>query len=246
MIFVYALNYLMFFIRQLIKNGLGQIALIDVGSPIHGVGYIFVMLNAIIRRFSLNSFSGMTTEHSLFPVQMIVNWHSPDTYILPNRLRDWLLDPSSLTARLKYHCREFRVEVLGQKIIVCDACEANEDIIVGEQVLVREVLLYCDDMPQVFARSLLPLSSLTGAQQQLAHLGTQSLGQVLFNHPDLIRKKIEVAAFDEASSVAKLANELSREKIQQPLWGRRSVFVLDAKPLMVAEVFLPGAVAYQK
>jgi len=55
-IFVYALNYLIFFIRQLIKNGLGQIALINAGSPIHGVGYIFVMLNAIIRRFSLNSF----------------------------------------------------------------------------------------------------------------------------------------------------------------------------------------------
>ncbi len=187
----------------------------------------------------------MTTEHSLFPVQMTVNWHSPDTYTLPNRLRDWLLDPSSLTARLKCHCREFRVEVLGQKIIACDAREANDDIIAGEQVLVREVLLYCDDIPQVFARSLLPLSSLTGAQQQLAHLGTQSLGQVLFNHPELLRKKIEVAAFDQQSTVAKIAEHLSLPVVQ-PMWGRRSVFVLDAKPLMVAEVFLPGAVAYQK
>ena len=109
----------------------------------------------------------------------------------------------------------------------------------------REVLLYCDEVPQVFARSLLPLSSLTGEQQQLAHLGTQSLGQVLFNHPDLVRKKIEVAAFDQQSSVAKIAEHLSL-KVLQPMWGRRSVFVLDAKPLMVAEVFLPGAFAYQE
>ena len=188
----------------------------------------------------------MTTEHILFPVQMAANWQSPESIILTNSLRDWLLDPSSLTARLKFHCQHFRVEVLGQKIEACSRTEANNDIITGEQVLVREVLLYCDEIAQVFARSLLPLSSLTGDQRQLAHLGTQSLGQVLFNHPDLQRKKIEVAEFDQDSSVAKLANYLTRQKNQQPLWGRRSVFVLDKKPLMVAEVFLPGAVAYEK
>tara|TARA_R110000744_G_scaffold207807_1_gene326495 strand:+ start:639 stop:1205 length:567 start_codon:yes stop_codon:yes gene_type:complete len=188
----------------------------------------------------------MTTEHSLFPVQMTANWQAPATFTLADNLRDWLLDPSSLTARLKCHCQHFRVQVLGQKIAACSAVEANDDIITGEQVLVREVLLYCDEVPQVFARSLLPLHALTGDQQQLAHLGTQSLGQVLFNHPDLVRKKIEVAAFDQHSSVAALANHLSLKTSQQALWGRRSVFVLNAKPLMVAEVFLPGAVAYQK
>jgi len=190
--------------------------------------------------------SGMTTEHSLFPVQMRAHWQPPETFTLPNSLRDWLLDASSLTARLKCHGQQFRVQVLGQCIQACDAAEANDDVIAGEQVLVREVLLYCDEMPQVFARSLLPLRSLTGAQQQLAHLGTQSLGQVLFNHPDLRRKKIEVAVFDEHSSVASLASYLTQKTVMQPLWGRRSVFVLDSKPLMVAEVFLPGAVAYQK
>ena len=188
----------------------------------------------------------MTTEHSLFPVQMAANWQSPEIFTLANNLRDWLLDPSSLTARLKCHCQHFRVQVLGQKIEGCSAIEANDDIIIGEQVLVREVLLYCDEIPQVFARSLLPLRALTGDQQQLAHLGTQSLGQVLFNHPELVRKKIEVATFGQNSSVTFLAKHLSLQKSPQTLWGRRSVFVLNAKPLMVAEVFLPGAAAYQK
>ncbi|MFT6920505.1 MAG: chorismate--pyruvate lyase [Cognaticolwellia sp.] len=188
----------------------------------------------------------MTTEHSLFPVQMAANWQPPENFTLPISLRDWLLDPSSLTARLKSHGQQFRVEVLGQCIQACDAAEANDDIAAGEQVLVREVLLYSDDIPQVFARSLLPLSSLTGDQQELAHLGTQSLGQVLFNHPDLQRKKIEVAVFDQYSSVANLANYLALKNTPQTLWGRRSVFVLDDKPLMVAEIFLPNAIAYQK
>lgn len=188
----------------------------------------------------------MTTEHLLFPVQMLASWQPPETFTLPNSLRDWLLDPGSLTARLKCHGQQFRVQVLGQRIQTCDEAEANDDITAGEPVLVREVLLYCDDMPQVFARSLLPLSSLTGAQRQLAHLDTQSLGQVLFNHPNLLRKKIEVAVFDQHSSVANLAHYLALENAQQVLWGRRSVFVLDGKPLMVAEIFLPNAIAYQK
>lgn len=187
----------------------------------------------------------MTIEHSLFPVHMAANWQPPQSVSIANNLRDWLLDPSSLTARLKSHSQHFRVELLGQKIEACSAAEANSDIVAGEQVLVREVLLYCDEIAQVFARSLLPLRSLTGAQQQLAHLGTQSLGQVLFNHPDLQRKKIEIAKFDQDSSVAKLADYLSLQKSQLILWGRRSVFVLDEKPLMVAEVFLPNAIAYK-
>jgi chorismate--pyruvate lyase len=187
----------------------------------------------------------MTAQHSLFPVQLPTVWQAPSSVAINSSLRDWLLDPASLTARLKQHSAKFRVEVLGQAIEACSDLEANVDILAGEQVLVREVLLYCDDIAQVFARSLLPLKTLTGEQQQLAHLGTQSLGQVLFNHPDLLRKKIEVATFDQQSTVAKMAQHLSLN-VFEPMWGRRSVFVLDAKPLMVAEVFLPGAVAYQE
>jgi len=32
---------------------------------------------------------------------------------------------------------------------------------------------------------------------------------------------------------------------QTELWGRRSTFMLHGKPLMVAEIFLPNAFAYQ-
>lgn len=187
---------------------------------------------------------------SLFPVTLSSYWRDAQDYSLPENLKSWLLDPNSLTARLKSNCQQFRVELLGQKIEACQENEAVALIPSGEKILVREVLLYCDEQPQVFARSLLPLSSLTGAEQKLAHLGTQSLGQVLFNNPSLKRKTIEVAAFEATSAVGKLANQLQlpQQPISSPenLWGRRSIFVLESKPLMVAEVFLPGAFAYQQ
>ena len=187
----------------------------------------------------------MSQQHPLFPVQMHANWQKPSSFVINDYLQDWLLDPSSLTARLKKHCQQFRVEVLGQKIETCSQAEANADIRPDEEVLVREVVLFCDEQPQVFARSLLPLSSLTGDEKKLAELGTQSLGQVLFNHPNLIRKNIELSTFDSTSSISGLVKHC-RLPERETLWGRRSVFILDNKPLMVAEVFLPQAQAYSK
>lgn len=185
----------------------------------------------------------MNSQSHLFPVFIQTQWKDASVYSLKPSLLDWLLDPSSLTARLKTHCNQFRVEVLGQQITQCTKEEANSDIIAGEDVLVREVLLYCDDIPQVFARSLLPLRSLTGEEKKLAELGEQSLGQVLFNKPNLIRKRIEVSEFNPLSSISPLIDSLGLN-YESSLWGRRSVFILKNKPIMVAEVFLPQSVAY--
>jgi chorismate--pyruvate lyase len=186
----------------------------------------------------------MNQSHPLFPITIDTTWRSPVGVSLNENLLSWLLDPGSLTARLSQCCARFSVEVIGQEIQPCSIEESTSDINAAEQVLVREVLLYCDDVPQVFARSLLPLKSLTGEEQQLAHLGNQSLGQVLFSNKNLYRKCIEVSAFSQNSAVSKLALQLELPP-RKELWGRRSTFMLHDKPLMVAEVFLPNAFAYQ-
>jgi chorismate--pyruvate lyase len=190
----------------------------------------------------------MTSQHALFPVQLTAQWQSSDAVKLSASMHDWLLHNDSLTAKLKRHCKDFRVEVLGQEVQACQASEACEGISEGEQVLVREVLLFCDNIPHVFARSLLPLTSLTGKQHQLAHLGEQPLGQVIFNNENLQRKLIELACFDSESSVVQLLKNitaLNTELIPDRLWGRRSLFVIDEKPIQVAEVFLPAALMYK-
>lgn len=186
----------------------------------------------------------MNQRSSLFPIGLNADWLSQLPVSLSPILIDWLCDPSSLTARLKSHCAEFHVEVLGQHIEKCQAKEACSAIPAGSQVLVREVLLYCDNKPHVFARSLLPMDSLNGEQQTLANLGSQPLGQVLFNDPSLRREAIEVARFNHCSVVAELCNKLS-VRPEGDLWGRRSLFFINDKPLLVAEIFLPDANAYQ-
>ncbi len=186
----------------------------------------------------------MSQNHPLFPVGLATLWQDAACFQLDETLLAWLLEPGSLTEKLKKSCQFFRVELLGQRIEPCQPQEANDIIAVGEQVLVREVLLYCDEQPHVFARSLLPLASLTGEEQALARLGTQSLGQVLFNNPSLKRHGFEISSFVPGSNVAALVQSLSIPA-HGSLWGRRSVFFVHDKPLMVAEVFLPNAEAYQ-
>lgn len=187
----------------------------------------------------------MSDFQHLFPVNVDILWQ----YEMPTSLHDdlisWLLDPSSLTERLKASCELFYLKVLGQQVISCPAIEACEAIAEGEPVLVREVLLYCDHQPHVFARTLLPLTTLTGEQAELATLGEQPIGQVIFSNSTYERKTIQISPFKQSSSVRRLCKSLELE-IEHQLWGRRSLFYLEGKPLVISEIFLPSAKIYQK
>ena len=96
-----------------------------------------------------------------------------------------------------------------------------------QRALGREVLLYGAGQPWIYARSIMPLKTLTGRLKKLAQLNNQPLGELLFKDPTMRRETVQFAHFDPISS-----SETS-------VWGRRSVFRLDNKPLLVAEVFLP-------
>ena len=186
----------------------------------------------------------MSRFKNLFPVTLHALWRNNPPEQVTSKLLEWLFDPLSLTARLKKHCQTLSVEVLGQKIIACPPNDACDVINVGEQVLVREVLLFCDGKPHVFARSLLPLTSLTGDQKELADLGDKPLGHIIFNNPSLERKLIQTATFEADSSVGVLSQKLTLPPLTK-LWGRRSLFYLEAKPFVVTEVFLSPCEVYQ-
>ncbi len=153
------------------------------------------------------------------------------------KLRSWLFDKGSLTAKLiELSEGNFRVEVLRQIRARASLSEALAlKIAPCELCVVREVMLLGHDDAWVFARSVLPLSSLTGTLRHLRKQGNRPLGAFLFSQPQLSRSAIVVAAIDRRHHYVPL-NLLGEES----LWGRRSVFYLHAKPLLVSEVFLPS------
>lgn len=151
-------------------------------------------------------------------------------------LLNWLQHPDSLTARLRAHCRgHFSVEVLNQYWGMARLDETQAlDIPLRSRVLVREVVLKGYGQPWVWARSIMPERSLTGTLRYLRKLDDQPLGSWLFKQPTLERGVVKIRAFqpDDLALPPKL-------DIDRPLWGRRSVFWVHHKPLLVGEVFLP-------
>ncbi len=149
----------------------------------------------------------------------------------------WLFDPASLTARLKSRCASgFRVEVLSQAVQKPRLDELKVlGITTGSYALVRQVRLCCGNACWVYARTVIPVSTLKGKQRIYANLGTRPLGAMLFADRTMQREEVMVTSLAGSQLPAGLG--LTLDDI---VWGRRSVFRVGGKPLLVSEYFLPA------
>lgn len=159
---------------------------------------------------------------------------------VPARLIDWLGDQGSLTQKVIGACSgAFRVRLLKQG---WDKPLHSERLLLGLRakvlVIVREVELQCDGRPWVYARSLIPQTSLRGSGRRLANLGEKPLGAVLFADPQVRRGQTEVAKLLPRHALYAAASvHLPRDG--SALWGRRTVYYLGDAPILVNEFFLP-------
>lgn len=156
---------------------------------------------------------------------------------IPADILPWLFDSSSLTKRLLQRCPDdFRVEVLVQSVSRPTLDERRTlGIGLGKSALIREVILYCGEHAAVYARTVIPLSTLTGAQRCYANLGDRPLGAMLFSDRSMRRDEVEVTLLMPGDLL--YANIAC---VDESVWGRRSVFRVGGKPLLVCEIFLPS------
>lgn len=140
-------------------------------------------------------------------------------------LQSWLLDPGSLTSRLKQLAgARFNVRVLEEGWLRHTSpalLQCFEPHVARQRLWSRKVLLQCGETPWVAAHSLIPVGSMQGPLKRLRRLDERPLGEFLFRDPTLRRFQLELT---QAGDV----------------WGRRSLFYLHNQPLLVAEFFLPA------
>ena len=162
---------------------------------------------------------------SPFRADLQANWrYAQQIWPGPGPLwRDWLLEHGSLTRRLKLISQgTFKVNVLHEgwirgntrQQLLLDAGKACQPL------WSRHVELCLFGRPWVAAHSLIPYSSMKGTLRQLSRLRDKPLGSFLFEQPSLCRSEPELLRLHDC-------------------WGRRSVFTLQSRPLIVAEFFLP-------
>ncbi len=158
----------------------------------------------------------------------------------PDIFWQWLIDTGSLTERLRSAAQgAFQVRVV--RLCRERPMWSERQVLQlpdRQQALVRHVLLLGRGKPWVFARTVIPVTSLNGALRHLTYLGDKPLGVVLFSDKSLFRSEIEITACDSASA---FFNDMTAclECAPETIWGRRSVFKLKGQPLLVSEFFLP-------
>ncbi|NMG03108.1 chorismate--pyruvate lyase family protein [Azoarcus taiwanensis] len=177
---------------------------------------------------------------------MPLHWRPrPLTPTLPPGLRPWLTDTRSLTARIVARSGRFHVAVLEQRRARPMSDErALFSLRTGEYLRVREVILYADDQPVVYARSVVSERDLRLVWRVFRGIGSRPLGAALFADPRIRRQPLFSAALKRGD--ARYHRALIHAKtLARParLWARRSLFRLRGRDLLVTEVFLPAVLA---
>jgi len=160
-------------------------------------------------------------------------------HTLPENVQSWTYEPGSLTQRLRdYYGDAIGVKVLLQQWTTPFLSERRLlKLHENKYSLIREVLLHADGKPLILARTVIPAKTVKVTKSNLAHLGSRPLGEVIFSYPKLERIEMDVTLIDLPTWTRPAIDEAN---IDQPIWGRRTVYAIAHQQMLVSEFFLPG------
>ena len=135
----------------------------------------------------------------------------------------WLSEPGPITNRIKLS-QKFELELLNDEI---DEISKEEKLFlnsVSETFRVRRVILLGNNAPVVYAKSVIPSSTIENGLSSLGKIGNAPLGDILFTSGVFTKLEMVCASF------------LSKEK--NVYWGRKIKYSVNSEPISVMEVFL--------
>jgi chorismate--pyruvate lyase len=157
---------------------------------------------------------------------------------LPGNVQSWTYESGSLTQRL----RNFYGDSVAVKILLQ---RWNTPFLTERRLLklpehrnnfTREVLLHVNGKPLILARTIIPAATIKAAKSNLSRLGNRPLGEIIFSYPKLERIAMDVALINPPTWTQ---SALVETGIDQPIWGRRTVYAIAHKQMLVSEFFLP-------
>jgi chorismate--pyruvate lyase len=120
--------------------------------------------------------------------------------------------------------QKFELELLNDEI---DEISKEEELFlnsVSETFRVRRVILLGNNTPVVYAKSVIPSSTIENGLSSLGKIGNAPLGDILFTPGVFTKLEMVCASF------------LSKEK--NIYWGRKIKYSVNSEPISVMEVFL--------
>lgn len=157
------------------------------------------------------------------------NLQQTNKQAIPQDIKSWLSETGSITTRLQKQGK-LTVEVLFDRWDKATPKERKKlNLTPRTKVRVREVILSLNNIPVIYARSIIPATVLKGQWRRLTKIGRQPLGSFLFKNGHMCRGNIEVTQLPVESF----------PHLDEPVWARRSVFSRYGQGVLVNEAFFP-------
>jgi len=151
-----------------------------------------------------------------------INQEEMEKTLFDSNIKSWLLEKGPITNRIKSK-HSFELKLLRDRVgKVKKSDKSFLDSIDGE-IRIREVVLFADENPKVFARSLIPESTIKNGLKKLGELNTKPLGDILFERDIFQKDEIVFSIFSDDKN---------------KYWGRKIKYYVKSYPLSVMEVFL--------
>ena len=134
----------------------------------------------------------------------------------------WLNEHGSITSRIKSFSN-FRLKLLRDGPGEVDTFE--DDLVISnyDENNIREVVLYSDEEPLIYAKSIIPLETIRLGLGILGNIKEKPLGDILFSNPEIKKKYMLFAKFE------------SNKRI---FYGRKGIYTVKDFPFSVCEIFL--------
>ena len=142
--------------------------------------------------------------------------------IANKKIISWLSEKGPITQRIKKN-GNFKLHLIQDelsKISEDDKKFVNSE---SEKIKKREVLLLCNDLPVVFAQTIIPIETIENGFNKLGNLGSKPLGDILFEKDIFLRELILYASFKNESNI---------------YWGRKAKYSVKGYKFSVMETFL--------
>ena len=155
---------------------------------------------------------------------------------IEHKLKFWLLDMKSLSYRIRNIAK---LEIIPVKKNVSNIFQNEKKVFGGiksEHLYLREVLIYADKLPIMYARTVLPSKYLRGFWHKIKKLNNKPLADIVFEKKMIIRSDFKFkkpSNNDSFSRKIKIFN-LKNTKI---LATRQSTFRYKNEKALLTEVF---------
>ena len=134
----------------------------------------------------------------------------------------WLNESGSITSRIKSFS-DFKLKLLRDGPGEVDS--ADDDLIISnyKENNIREVLLYSDEEPLIYAKSIIPFETIRLGLGVLGNLKENPLGDILFSNPEIKKEYMLFSKFELNKKI---------------FYGRKGIYTVKGFPFSVCEIFL--------